>query len=97
MREENGIRFNVPSTFNSQTRFTPYFKAQPIVQIHDSNPPSSHHSGTSGGPALHGKVCGSSPATALARASRYFYFCGGSASQLFNPSKKSVLNAGESA
>ena len=34
---------------------------------------------------LHNEVCGSSPATALARASRYFYFCGGSASQLFKP------------
>lgn len=34
---------------------------------------------------LHDEVCGSSPATALARASRYFYFCGGSASQLFKP------------
>lgn len=32
---------------------------------------------------LHDKCCGSSPATALARASRYFYFSGGSASQLF--------------
>ena len=42
---------------------------------------------------LHNEVCGSSPATALARASRYFYFCGGSAAHLcssLKPSKKSV-------
>ena len=32
---------------------------------------------------LHDEICGSSPATALARASRYVYFCEGSASQLF--------------
>ena len=32
---------------------------------------------------LHDECCGSSPATSWARASRYFYFSGGSASQLF--------------
>ena len=46
----SGKRFNLPSTLNSQTRYTPYSKGQPRVQIHDSSPPSSHCSGTSGGP-----------------------------------------------